>query len=100
MTSKRLITESDVRAMTRGAELVLGGDVIVTPAALDLAFERGLRVVHREPSGGAPGSCGCGGPGACAWAKILARDGTYVVVVAGGQPQIARMTEGGPVSFP
>ena len=103
--AKQLITESDVRALARGAEIVLGPDVIATPAALDLAFERGLRVVPVSGGGaksaccGSGGACGCGGdqPGGCTWKKMCASDATYVVVVAHGRAVVTRLTPGGPV---
>lgn len=93
MAQKRLITESDVRAMARGGELALGADAIATPAALDLAFERGIKVVRGDK---AAAQCSCT-PATCTWKQMLAADGTYVVVVKGGMPSISRLTEQGPV---
>jgi hypothetical protein len=101
MANKRLVTESDVRAMARGSELVLGPDVIATPAALDLAFERGLALVRRDASGATAASaaqCACT-PANCTWKQVLASDGTYVVVVKSGVPSISKLTERGPVPF-
>ena len=104
MANKELITEADVRALARGARLVLGADAIVTPAARDLAFERGVRLVRAGDGvegGGCGAACGgsCGGPGAaggCTWSRMLAVDGTYVVVVKDGKARVARLTEAGP----
>jgi hypothetical protein len=102
MAAKRLITESDVRALARGAELVLTPDTIVTPAALDLAFERGVRLV-RASAAGASGGGGCSCGGSCAkcgaWGRLLASDGTYVVVVKNGAASLSKLTDQGPVPF-
>jgi hypothetical protein len=100
MSGKRLVTESDVRALARGAELVVPPDTLVTPAAADLAFERAIRIVRRKAEA-TGGGCSCGGScGKCgAWGKLLASDGTYVVVVKNGVASIARLTEQGPVPF-
>jgi hypothetical protein len=108
MAGKRLITESDVRALARGAELVVTPDTIVTPAALDLAFERGVRLV-RAAAGAAAGGCSCAGAsasscgGSCskcgAWGKLLASEGTYVVVVKNGVASISKLTDQGPLPF-
>ncbi len=104
MSGKRLVTESDVRALARGAELVVPPDTIVTPAALDLAFERGVRIVRSKSDAPKSGACACGGACSaggqpCAWSKLLGSDGTYVVVVKNGVASIARLTEQGPVPF-
>ena len=42
MPGKELVTETCVRQMACGSELVLGPNKIATPAALDLAFQREL----------------------------------------------------------
>ncbi|MCC7012590.1 MAG: hypothetical protein IT454_08525 [Planctomycetes bacterium] len=108
MSAKRLISEADVRALPRGGELVLGPDVLATPSALDLAFERGLKIVRSASVASsecaAKSSCGCGGAcggnsGGCTWSKMMQQDATYVVVVTGGKASVARMTPQGPVPF-
>lgn len=103
MSGRRLVTESDVRALARGAELVVPPDTILTPAAIDLAFERGVRIVRSKSDASRSGGCACGGACGggkpCAWSKLLASDGTYVVVVKNGVASIARLTEQGPVPF-
>jgi len=91
MSARRLYTEADVRALPRGAELVLGKSAVATPAALDLAFERGVRVVWGESA--APAAA------ADALARLLASDGTFVVVVRSGRAQVTRLTDAGPVPF-
>ena len=87
---KRLYTEADVRKLPRDAELQLGPGDIATPAALDLAFQRGIRV-RRSDEAAAPRASG--GP----WGELLANDGTYVVEVRAGRAQVFRLTENGPV---
>ena len=93
MGNRRLYTEADVRALPRGSELVLGRAALATPAALDLAFERGLRVVW----GGAEAAAA--GPVPEALQRLLASDGTYVVNVRAGRATLTRLTEAGPVPF-
>lgn len=95
MPGKELVTETCVRRMARGSELVLGPNKIATPAALDLAFQRSIRVRHgaspRVPSGS--GDCGCGE----LWSKLKALDGTYVVTVSGGRATAVRVDGPSPV---
>ncbi|MEW6071957.1 MAG: hypothetical protein AB1726_05080 [Planctomycetota bacterium] len=96
MATKDLYTEADVRALAAGSELVLGERAIATPAALDLAHARGIRVRWAD---------GTVTPGAaraehdCLWHRILAADGSYVVEVAGGRARVTRLTEAGPAAF-
>lgn len=92
MAGKRLVCEADVLALPPGAELVLDGETIATPAALDAAHRRGVRVVR-------PGdrSCPRQAPGPAAeLGRLLARDGTYVVVVRNGRAVVSRIGEQGP----
>jgi hypothetical protein len=96
MANKRLVTESDVRAMARGGELVLGSDVIATPAALDLAFQRGMKLSRRDGGGPSATASAASDP---LWSRMLAADATYVVVVKGGRANVSRMTDQGPVAF-
>lgn len=97
MSNKReLVTEADVRRMAHGArELVLGAGRIATPAALDLAFARGMRVVYRD---GAE-SAATGGLPSSLWEKIKSNDGTYVVQVSGGRAVVTRIGDAGPEPF-
>ncbi len=110
MAGKRLYTEADVRALARGARLVLGPDTLATPSALDAAFELGVTIVRGDASplsagnSAVSGGCGCGGAcgggaGGCTWSKMLSSDATYVVVVSNGKASVARMTPSGPVPF-
>jgi hypothetical protein len=93
MTQRRLYTEADVRALPQGSELVLGRAALATPAALDAAFERGLRVVWGAASASAPAAISDG------LQRLLASDGTYVVAVRGGRAQVTRLGDSGPVPF-
>jgi len=97
-----LYDEARVRAMPDGGELVLGKRDLATPAALDVAFAKGIRV-RWASDGGAPMSSAAPGasraPGAQggALAQMLAADGTYVVEVKAGRAVVHRLTPGGPV---
>jgi hypothetical protein len=99
MAGKRLYTEADVRGLPRGTELLLGPDAIATPAALDLAFERGLRVVHAAAGGSGPRAGGCSGCSGCdgCMRNLLGEDATYVVEVRAGRAVVTRLTPSGPV---
>ncbi|MBI4577019.1 MAG: ACT domain-containing protein [Planctomycetes bacterium] len=50
--ARNLITRGDVAGAPQGQPLRVGPDAVITPAALDLAQERGLSVIR---SGAAPG---------------------------------------------
>ena len=90
---KELVTEADVRRMAPGArELVLGAGRIATPAALDLAFSRGMRVVYSEERDAHAAVSGL-------WQKMKATDGTYVVRVEGGRAVVTRIGPDGPEPF-
>jgi hypothetical protein len=89
--AKRLYTEANVRDLPAGSELVLGASAIATPAALDLAFQRGIRVRY---GGEAPVTVA---PGSELWKKIVGGDGSYLVEVKGGRARVFRLESGGPV---
>ncbi len=97
MPGKELVTESCVRQMTAGTELLLGPNRIATPAALDLAFQRGIRVRRGEDPAGEHGDCGC--DKTCLWSRIKAEEGTYVVTVSGGHATVVRVDSEGPRTF-
>ena len=88
----RFFDEAAVRSLPDGGELVLGPGDLATPAALDLAFAKKIRV-RRGGQSSAPTAL----PSGSAWSRMLAMDGTYVVEVRGGRPVVHRMTESGPV---
>lgn len=94
MPGKELVTEDCVRRMAPGAELQLGSARIATPAALDLAFERGIRVSY----GSATGKSSPALPSSL-WDRIKAGDGTYVVQISGGRAVVTRLTDQGPQPF-
>ncbi len=95
MANKRLYTESDVAALPRGSVLSLGKQAMATPAALDMAFVRGVRVIH----GDGAESAGAPGPSDDALQGMLKQDGTYIVTVKQGQAVIARLVDGVPTPF-
>ena len=94
MAKKRLITESCVRDLKPGVELVIGPEDLATPSALDLAFEKRIRVRYGDGSTSATFS-GVSDP---LWNKLLASDGTYVVEVKAGRASVTRLGDGGPVA--
>ena len=82
-----------MRDMPSGSELVLGSEAMATPSALDLAFQRGVRVVYAD------GVRAVRKPVAAEselWSRIVAEDGTYVVEVKHGVATAHRVTPGGP----
>ena len=98
---QRLYTENDVRKLARGSELVLEPGDLATPAALDLAFQRGIDVVRldadradRAARAAAPKTSDAP---ASSFEALFAKDGSYVVEVRGGRPRVFRLTESGPV---
>ncbi|MCK6448729.1 MAG: hypothetical protein L6Q99_20235 [Planctomycetes bacterium] len=97
MAQKRLIVESEVHALARGSELVIGKDVIITPAALDAAFERQIRVVRLDKAvDGAPPAVQ---PATNLWQRMHQGEGTYVVQVKNGRATVSRLTDQGPIHF-
>jgi hypothetical protein len=93
--ARRLFTEACVRGLPRGSELVLGAEAVATPSALDLAFQRGVRVVYSDGPGG-PGRAPRAPGDAELWSRIVAQDGTYVVDVRAGRATVHRVTPEGP----
>ena len=95
-SNKQLVTEADVRRMAPGVrELVLGDHRIATPAALDLAFARGMKVVYGEVD-----AKGTTGPiPSDLWQRIKSQDGTYVVQIESGRATVSRLGVNGPELF-
>ncbi|MDA1265307.1 MAG: hypothetical protein O2816_09545 [Planctomycetota bacterium] len=89
MPGKELVTEACVRQMAPQSELVLGPNKIATPAALDLAFARGIRVRHGGRSAPAPAASDL-------WSRVKSTDGTYVVTVRAGRATVVRVDRGNP----
>lgn len=100
MAGKQLITEEDVRKMAPGGVLRLDSGTIATPAALDAAFARGIRVQHgaahsKPTAGGAlPAKTR-----ECLWHGMLEQDGTYIVQVVNGRARVSLLTAAGPAPF-
>ena len=95
-SKKQLVTEADVRRMAPGVrELVLGDHRIATPAALDLAFTRGMKVVYGEVQDGS-----AHGPlPSDLWARMKSQDGSYVVQIENGRATVSRLGSNGPELF-
>ena len=93
--AKRLYTETSVRELPAGSELMLGKDAIATPAALELAFARGIRVRWSDGTS-TPGASTVAAPDA-SLKKLLAQDGEYVVQVKSGRARVFKLGSGGPV---
>lgn len=99
MAQKKLVTEACVRAMAEGSELQVGGDVLATPAALDLAFRRGIRVVWTSGPRERGRRDGARTRADELWSRMLAEDGNYVVSVRAGRAIVHRMTPDGPAEL-
>ncbi|MDP6368996.1 MAG: hypothetical protein QF724_08060 [Planctomycetota bacterium] len=98
MATRKLITESCVGKLPPGGSLHLEPGTIVTPAARDLAFSRGVRLVE---GGASAGDCAgaSGTESDCMWHRVLATDGDYIVQVRAGRAVLSRLTPEGPVAF-
>jgi hypothetical protein len=93
--AKRLYTEANVRELPAGSELVLGKEAIATPAALELAFTRGIRVKYGDGTS-TPGASAAA-PAEAGLRKLLAEDGEYVVQVKQGRARVFKLAASGPV---
>jgi len=93
--AKRLYTEMNVRELPAGSELVLGRDAIATPAALELAFARGIRVKYGD--GTSTPASSAAAPLDAGLKRLLAEDGEYVVQVKGGRARVFKLAASGPV---
>jgi hypothetical protein len=94
---RRLITERDVARLAAGSRIELERDTLITPAARDLAFVRGIKIGEPAARAGAaiPGkSCcpGCAAGRPCAAAKWPAlADGEWLLEVRGGKVRARRI---------
>lgn len=94
MAGRNLFDDARVRGLPDGGELVLGPGDVATPAALDRAFAKGIRVRWKsERAAQAAPPAAAGG----LWGRMLAEDGTYVVSVRGGRATVHRLTDSGPM---
>jgi hypothetical protein len=96
----RLVTERDVAALDGKGPIVVDDGTLITPAALDLAHERGIAVLYargrgeRLPPERVPGAGGAD-PGKALPAEVLSRDGVYLVRVEAGVARIYRVGASG-----
>ena len=92
---KRLITERDVARLSAGGTLEIGRDTLITPAARDLAFVRGIALVDPATPPAATGRICCAGCSAgrpCAAARWPAlADGDWLLEVRGGRVRARRV---------
>jgi len=87
---KRLITETDVRALSPGSTLAAGRDVVITPAAFDLARARGIAVrLEGDASPPAVPAPGAAPPGRATGVTVVLPPGV-------GRTFLVRLTETGP----
>ncbi|MSR61146.1 MAG: hypothetical protein EXS08_01690 [Planctomycetes bacterium] len=93
--AKRLYTEANVRELPAGSELVLGKEAIATPAALELAFTRGIRVKYGD--GTSTPAAAAAAPADAGLKKLLGEDGEYVVTVKNGRARVFKLAAGGPL---
>jgi hypothetical protein len=93
MGGRNLFDEARVRGLPDGGELVLGPGDVATPAALDRAFAKGIRVRWKadRSASAAPAAAAAG-----LWGRMLSADGTYVVTVRAGRAVVHRLTDAGP----
>jgi hypothetical protein len=92
---KKLVTERDVTRLPAGGTLEIGRDTLVTPAARDLAFVRGIVLVDPARATSASGricceGCSAGKPCAAARWPALA-DGDWLLEVRGGRVRARRV---------
>jgi len=100
MPGKELVTEDCVRRMAHGSVIQLSSGKIATPAALDLAHSRGIRVEQLDGSAiPAARSAGAAQPSGSTWERMKASDGTFIVQVEGGRVTVTRLGEDGPTPF-
>ncbi len=94
---KKLITERDVTRLQAGGTLEIDRDTLITPAARDLAFVRGIALVDPAPAPAPAASgriccegCSAGKPCAAARWPALA-DGDWLLEVRGGRVRARRV---------
>jgi len=92
--NKRLITEQDVARLEAGSRLVVDRDTIVTPAARDLAYARGIDLApadgpaaKREQAEQARNVAPLTGP----WPTLP--DGDYLLEVRNGRVRARRVSD-------
>lgn len=98
MAGPQLVTERDVLAMVAGGRIVLSSQRIATPAALDAAFRRGIKISYEGPGEASSPQDPAQSDGSLL-NKMRGQDGTYVVVVKNGQLSVTRIGVQGPEPF-
>ena len=101
---KRLLTERDVRAWIGREPIRVDEETLITPAALDLAHERGIPVVYAgarastvapETVPGAPHAAPSPETPSGGEVRLPTGEGTYLVRVEGGRRTVYRVTARG-----
>ncbi len=101
---KRLVTERDVRAWIGREPIRVDEETLITPAALDLAHEKGIPVLYAggraspfspEVVPGAPHAAPPPAIPSAAEIRVPAGDGTYLVRIEGGKRTVFRVTARG-----
>jgi hypothetical protein len=98
--AKRIITEKDVLNMRVPAEIVLDGDTIATPSALDAAYTRGIRVIYRKRESGPRGHGPIAGDARLASRISGLPDGNYLLQVREGKSRIFQIKDNGVFPLP
>jgi hypothetical protein len=91
---KKLITERDVARLSAGSRLESDRDTLITPAARDLAFVRGIEIISAAapagPRAACCAECSAGRPcGAAKWPPLA--DGDWLLEVRGGAVRARRV---------
>ena len=81
-----------MRHLAPGSIVQVAPGDIITPAALDAAHERGIRV-WQGTTVQSPGGKDC------LWHKMLAEPGKYLVEVKHGEAIVWQLAENGPVAY-
>jgi hypothetical protein len=98
---KRLVTERDVRAWIGREPIRVDEETLITPAALDLAHEKGIPVLYvggrasllaPEVVPGAPGAVVAANPPLEEPPRLPAEEGTYLVQIEGGRRTVYRVS--------
>jgi hypothetical protein len=98
--ARRIITEADLLKMPVSAEVVIDNDTLITPAALDRAFTRGIQVVYRRSKTVSPGTETVKGSSRIAKRIAALRDGNYLLQVREGQFRIFEIRDDGVSRIP
>lgn len=93
--SQKIITEADIIKMEPHHEVVLDWDTIITPAAMDAAYAKGVHIIDLR-EGRRPRGRGAGNPQMQGWGKIgRLSDGDYLLQIRDGKPKLFRIEDDG-----